>query len=533
MTVHTSLCLVNGRICTLDQNQPWAEAVLTRGHRISFVGSSAAARSLAGSSARLVDLEGRLVLPGLIDNHVHFIQGGLHLQGIDLRHCSSSEAFIARTQEYVATHRGKWISGGDWDQERWPVKKLPRKEWLDEFSKDTPIFLQRFDGHMGVANSLALRLAGISGSSPQPQGGLIEKDPSTAEPTGILKDTAMSFVYSVIPPLTFEERRRAALVAMEEARRSGITSVQDITAPEDLEVYRNLETEGKLTCRLYTRLPIQEYQQLVRDGIQRGHGSRFLKLGSLKAFADGSLGSGTALFFDPYEDEPTNRGLAMDIVTNGNLRRWALEADRHRLQLSVHAIGDRAIDMILSLFEEIVATNPSWDRRFRIEHGQHVRSEDLPRFAGLGVVVSAQPYHAVDDGVWAESRVGSRRVQMTYPFRSYIDSGVCVCFGSDWTVAPLNPLLGLSAAVTRRTLDGKHPGGWVPRQKVSVVDAVRCYTINNAYAAFEEEVKGSLERGKLADMVVLDRDIFSIPPEEIETAAVDMTILDGRIISGL
>jgi len=530
--MHPPLCLVNGRICTLNPYQPWAEAVAMEGHRISFVGSSAETRSLAGSSARMVDLEGRLVLPGFIDNHAHFVQGGLHLQGIDLRDCSSSEAFISKVQKYVATHRGVWISGGDWDQERWPLKKSPRKEWLDAFSEDTPVFLQRFDGHMGVANSLALRLAGINGSSPQPEGGFIEKDPSTSEPTGILKDAAMNLVYSVMPPLTPEQREHAAVVAMEEAKKNGITSVQDITAPEDLATYRKLESEGKLSCRLYTRLPIREYHQFIRDGIQCGHGSRFLKLGSLKAFADGSLGSGTALFFEPYEDEPTNRGLAMDIVTNGSLRQWALEADSHRLQLSIHAIGDRAIDIVLSLFEEIVATNPPWDRRFRIEHGQHVRSDDLRRFVSLGVIVSGQPYHAVDDGVWAESRVGSRRAQMTYPFRSYIDAGVRVCFGSDWTVAPLNPFLGLSAAVTRRTLDGKHPEGWIPHQKISVVEALRCYTLQNAYAAYEEEVKGSIESGKLADMIVLDRDIFSLPPEEIGTVGVEMTIFDGRVIFG-
>jgi predicted amidohydrolase YtcJ len=220
----------------------------------------------------------------------------------------------------------------------------------------------------------------------------------------------------------------------------------------------------------------------------------------------------------------------MDIVTNGSLRRWALEADKHRLQLSVHAIGDRAIDIILSLFEEIVATNPSWDRRFRIEHAQHVRNEDLPRFARLGVIVSGQPYHAADDGVWAEGRVGSNRAQMTYPFRSFIESGVRVSFGSDWTVAPLSPMLGIAAAVTRRTIDGKHPGGWVPRQKISVADAVRCYTVNNAFAAFEEDTKGSIKGGRLADMVVLERDIFSIPPEEIESVGVKMTIFDGKVI---
>ncbi len=525
-----SLCLLNGRICTLDRSQPWAEAIVTRGHRIAFVGSSAEARSIGGPSVRMIDLGGRLVLPGFIDNHAHCVQGGLHLQGINLRECRSIASFTSRIKEYVAAHRGEWISGGDWDQEGWQPRGLPRREWIDEFSGDTPVFLNRFDGHTGLANSVALRLAGISASSPDADGGVIEKDATTGEPTGILKDTAMNLVRSLMPPLSSDERERAVLVALEEAKKNGVTSIHDITAMEDLPVYRSLERAKKWTCRLYTRVPIQEYRELIAQGIRFGHGSRFLKLGSLKAFADGSLGSGTALFFDPYVGEPDNRGLAMDIVSNGDLRRWALDADRHQLQLSVHAIGDKAIDLMLSLFEEIVATNPPWDRRFRIEHGQHVRREDLPRFARLGVVVSGQPYHAIDDGVWAESRVGPARVQMTYPFRSYIGAGVALCFGSDWTVAPLNPLLGLYAAVTRRTLDGKNPTGWVPRQKISLMEAIRCYTVQNAYASFEEDLKGSIERGKLADLVVLEEDIVSLPPEAIGTARVAITIVDGIVV---
>lgn len=249
----------------------------------------------------------------------------------------------------------------------------------------------------------------------------------------------------------------------------------------------------------------------------------------MKAFSDGSLGSNTAWFFDRYLNEDTC-GLPMEALSDGRMRAWALEADRKGLQLSIHAIGDRANSAVLDIFEEVVRTNPAWDRRFRIEHAQHLRRDDIARFAALGVIASVQPYHAIDDGVWAESRLGPERVKTTYAFRSMLDAGVHVCFGSDWTVSPLHPLGGIHAAVTRATLDGRNPGGWIPEEKVSVEQAVCCTTINNAYASFEEGLKGSITPGKLADMVVLDRDIFSISPEGIRDAAVQMTIVNGQIV---
>jgi hypothetical protein len=527
-----TLCFINGRVHTVDPSLPSAEAVVARGNTIVFVGSSTDARSAAGSSATIIDLGGRCVLPGFADGHTHFVQGGMFLQGIDLRSCASTTAFTERIGTYAAAHRGTWITGGDWDQEQWEVKQLPRREWVDPLTPDTPVFVNRLDGHMALANSVALRRAGITAATPDPDGGMIERDRRTQEPTGILKDTAMELVLRVIPPLTEAQMESAVLRALAEARRLGVTSVHDISAPEHIPVFRKLERTGDLSCRVYARLPLAGYRELVRQGIHAANGTERLTLGSMKAFSDGSLGSGTALFFDPYADEPGNHGLAMDVLSNGKLRQWAIDADRNGLQLSIHAIGDRANDMVLSIFEEIVRVNPPWDRRFRIEHAQHVRPGDFARFARLGVIVSAQPYHCVDDGVWAEQRIGSARAQTTYAFKSFLDRGVKVCFGSDWTVAPLDPLAGIAAAVTRQTRDGKRPEGWIPEQKVTVEEAVRCYTINNAFASYAEDERGSIRPGKLADLVVLDKDLLSEDPSNIGDVRVEMTVMDGEIVFG-
>lgn len=520
---------MNGKIYTVNEKQPLAEAVITQGNQIVFVGSNKEAQTRTDKSTKVVDLKGRLMLPGFIDNHTHFTSGGFYLLGIDLRSAKSTTEFKQILRDYVKEHREEWITGGDWDHEQWEVQDLPTKEMLDEFSPNTPIFVNRFDGHMAVANSYAMKLAGITRETVSPEGGVIVKDPATDEPTGLLKDNAMDLIYNIIPAPTQEQRKKATIRALQEARENGITSIQDITYPADLEVYQVLEKEGSLTCRIYTRLPISRYENLADLGIQVGFGSDMLKLGSLKGFADGSLGSSTALFFEPYDQDTTTCGLGMDILTDGRLREWCLDADKHKLQLSIHAIGDSANYVMLNIFEEIVKTNPQWDRRFRIEHAQHVRFADMPRFAELGVIASVQPYHAIDDGVWAEKRIGGR-IKYTYPFKSFLDAGVKMCFGSDWTVAPLDALYGIYAAVTRQTLDGKNPNGWIPEQKISVAEAIKCYTLNSAYAAFEEEVKGSIEVRKLADLVVLSEDILTLDPVKIKDVKVDMTVFDGKVI---
>jgi predicted amidohydrolase YtcJ len=520
---------INGKIYTVDEKQPPAEAVVTQGSKIIFVGDNTTANGIIDNHTQVIDLKGKLMLPGFIDNHTHFTGGGFYLLGVNLRSARSTTEFRNILKKYVEEHRGDWITGGDWDHEQWETQELPTREMLDDFSPDTPIFVSRFDGHMAVANSYAMKSAGINKNTIAPEGGLIVRDEKTDEPTGVFKDNAMDLIYKVIPPYTVEQREEAALRALQEAKENGITSIQDITSPNDLRVYQKLEKDGLLTCRIYTRLPIYYYNNLVDAGIQAGFGSDKLKVGSLKGFADGSLGSSTALFFKPYDQDTTTRGLGMDILTDGRLQKWSKDADKNKLQLSIHAIGDSANYLMLKIFEKINAENPEWDRRFRIEHAQHVRFEDMARFAKLGVIASVQPFHAIDDGVWAEKRIGNR-IKYTYSFKSFLDAGVKMCFGSDWTVGPLDALYGIYAAVTRRTLDGKNPAGWIPEQKISVKEAIKCYTINSAYAAFEEGIKGSIEVGKLADLVVLSNDILTIDPVKIKDVKVDMTVFDGKII---
>lgn len=520
---------VNGKIYTVNEAQPFAQAVIVEGNKIIFVGSNDGAKKLLDTSTQIIDLNGKLMLPGFNDNHVHFISGGFYLLGIDLRPATSTTEFKNILKTYSEKFPAKWITGGYWDHEKWETKDLPTKEMIDEVVSDQPVFVDRLDGHMAVANSYALNLAGITKDTQSPEGGLIVKDPLTGDPTGVLKDNAMSIITKLIPDPTPEENYTALLASLEEAKRLGITSVQDITYQASLDAFQKAKNEGKLSCRIFTRWPIADYKNHI-NYIKIGFGDDVIKMGSLKAFADGSLGSSTAWFFEKYNQDTTTFGLPMDIITDGSLEKWSLDADKNHLQLSVHAIGDRANSYMLDLYEKIINENPKWDRRFRIEHSQHVRSEDINRFAELGVIASVQPYHCIDDGVWAEKRIGPERIKYTYPFKSFLDAGVKLCFGTDWYVAPLNPLLGIYAAVTRRTLDDKNPNGWIPEQKISVEEAIKCYTLNSAYASFEENIKGSIEVGKLADLIILSDDILSIDPVKIKDAKVELTVFDGKII---
>ncbi len=524
------MILIHGMIWTVDRSMPRAEAVAIAGDRILLVGTTAEVQKLASPQTRVIDLKGQLVVPGFIDNHAHFSSGGFQLQSVDLRFAKNEREFSQLIAERARSAPERWISGGDWDHDNWPGGNLPTKELIDPSTPRTPVFVNRYDGHMALANSHVLRLAGITKDTPDPPGGTIVKDPRTGEPTGVLKDEAMMYVYKVMPGPSAEEREDAVRLALAEARRFGVTSIQDISFSADVRTYQALREKGELTARMYCRLPLGQWKDLAATGMQVPFGDAWVRLGSLKAFADGSLGSTTALFFDPFTSDPGTRGLASDILLDGRLEEWALAADKAHLQLSIHAIGDSANSRILDLFARIVDQNPSWDRRFRIEHAQHIHPKDFSRFAGLGVIASVQPYHAIDDGRWAEKRIGHERCKTTYPFRTFLDKKVKMCFGSDWTVGPLNPLLGIYAAVTRRTIDGKNPAGWFPEQKISVEEAIEAYTINNAFAAFEENDKGSVTAGKLADLVVLKENILTIDPVAIEKATVTMTIVGGRIV---
>ena len=399
---------VNGKIYTVNEKEPTAEAVLIKGNRIIFVGSNKDVKQRYNNETQVIDLKGKLMLPGFIDGHVHLINGGYYLLGLDLRPAKSTKSFIQILKKYVESNNGKWITGGNWDHEAWEKKDLPVKEMIDPFTQNLPVFIERLDRHLGLANSFALKLAGITKDTKDPEGGTIIKDSKTGEPTGILKDNAMTLIYSIIPDHTKEENYKAGLAALEEAKKNGITSVQDITYKNNLITYQQLEKNGKLTCRIYTRLPIADYKNLADAGIQYDFGNNKLKLGSLKAFSDGSLGSATAWFFERYNQDTTTYGLPTDIVSDGRLEKWAIEADKNKLQICTHAIGDRANAYMLDLYEKIETVNPKWERRFRIEHAQHVRTSDIKRFSRLKVIVSAQPYHCIDDGVWAEKRIGKK-----------------------------------------------------------------------------------------------------------------------------
>jgi len=524
--------LVNGKIWTGNSGQPWAEAVAFQGNRILAVGTSKAIRKMAGSETETIDLIGRFALPGFIDSHVHFLNGGFSLMSIQLRDAASKDEFISRIAAKAKTlAKGEWILNGEWDHTRFSPPELPRKEWIDSVTPDNPVCISRLDGHMILANSLALKMGGVTRTTPVPPGGEIVKDPASGEPTGILKDAAMDLVYNKIPAPTLDQNLRAAGAAMKHAAELGVTSVHDMSDPSSFEVYQELLRKNQLTLRLYVYIPVTEVDILERLKLKSPFGNDDLKLAGLKGFADGSLGSATAYFFGPYTDDPKTKGLLHgQMYPEGIMEKRVLTADRAGLQVAVHAIGDRTNAIILDIYEKAAAQNGPRDRRFRIEHAQHLRPPDIARFGRLGVIASMQPYHAIDDGRWAEKKIGPERAQSTYAFKSLLEKGARLAFGSDWPVAPLDPIQGIYAAVTRRTIDDKNPKGWVPEQKVSLEEAIQGFTSGGAFAEFAEMSKGSIEPGKLADLVVLDKNLFEIPPEEIRNAKVRMTILGGRII---
>jgi len=550
------LVVTNGKVWTVDPARPRAEAIAVVGDRIVAVGTNEEIRKWAGPHTRTVDAQGKTVLPGLIDSHVHFSTGGFEISGVQLRDAVTPEEFARRVGEHAKKlPKGEWMLGGTWDHELWGGK-LPTREWIDKLTPDHPVFVSRYDGHMALANSVALRLAGVSRDTPTPAGGTIVKD-ANGEPTGLMKDAAMDLVQRAIPEPTEEQLTRAILAGLAEARRLGVTGFHDMSSAEsgflggeqagkpgladiprlrsaeEIRIYLKLAARGELTARVYAVTPIQQWEAPARTGIAAAFGNEWVRVGGLKGYVDGSLGSTTAYFYEPFTDDPSTSGLLSGMMfPEGNMLRMTLGGDRVGLQLCIHAIGDKANRMILDIFEEVAKKNgvDAKSRRFRIEHAQHISPGDFEKFAKLGVIASMQPFHAIDDGRWAEKRIGRERCKTTYAFRTLLDSGVKLAFGSDWTVAPLDPMQGIYAAVTRRTLDGKNPGGWFPEQKITLAEAIEAYTINAAYAEFREDELGSLTPGKLADIVILDSDLFAIPPEKIKGVKVTGTIVGGRVV---
>jgi hypothetical protein len=530
--VVADLLIVNARIWTGVPERPLAEAVAIAGGRVAAIGTTAELMVWRGPSTRVIDAAGARVLPGFNDSHVHFMGGGLQLDNVDLRQAPTPQAFAQLIGERARkTPAGEWVVGGDWDDQLWDPPVLPTRDLIDPASPATPVFVNRFDGHMAVANSLALKLAGVTAATPDPPGGVIVRD-AAGSPTGLLKDAAMGLVNRVIPPITPARRAQALTRALDHAASLGVTSVRDM-GPDagDLSTYADFAESGRLTVRISAAPSELQWADQAKLGIRRAFGTPFFRLGAVKGFADGSLGSTTAYFFEPYTDEPATRGLLADeMIPIEGMRRRLTAADAAGLQLCIHAIGDQAISVVLDLFADVAQANGARDRRFRIEHAQHVAQKDFDRFATQGVVAAVQPYHAIDDGRWAERRIGPARIQTTYAFRTFLDKGVRVAFGSDWPVAPLGPILGIYAAVTRATIDGKNPDGWVPAQKITVEEAVRAYTAGSAYAEFTDAEKGTLTPGSLADVIVLSDDIFAIAPERIRDVRVRTTIVGGRVV---
>lgn len=562
------LILINGKVWTAEESQPTAEAVAIRGNRIVAVGSLDEINKLSRfGRTRVLDVQGRLILPGFIDNHTHFTQAGRLLLGLNLLDVNDADTLRQRVAEGAARlPAGAWLVGGDWGAyAQWAMSStgekekptaetqrraefLPTKEMIDGVTGDHPALISRFDGKMHLANSLALKVAGITRDTSNPPEGEIVRD-ARGEPTGLLRGAAAELVRKVIPRPSYEQRKAEALRALEEARRWGVTGIHDNSSFESLALFQDLQREGLLTTRVWARMPLSDWEK-VRDYIaehkipaHRGAwGDDFIRLGGLKAWVDGIMGNSSALFWEPYANDPASYGRLRPVMSpEGNLQRLMTGADRAGFTITVHAIGDWANHILLDTYARVFAQNPlrpdgsgPRERRHRVVHAQVLDPADLPRFGALGLVAEVQPYHCTDDMRWMEERIAGR-AKFAYMFRSLQRSGAVMSFGSDWpgtnaSYYPINPLLGIYAAVTRQTLKGEPAAGWFPAERVSMEEAVRWFTINNAWATYEEDARGSIKVGKLADLVVLDRDIFARPPRELPDTRVLFTILDGKVV---
>ena len=517
---------INAKIWTGDSAQTFAEAIAIKNNKIIFVGKDYSAYK--GSNTTMIDVAGKMIVPGFIDNHTHFLTGGYNLASVDLRKAKTKEEFISILKTYCEQHPGDgWIQGGDWDHEAWGGD-LPNKSWIDSVTGGHPLFVSRYDGHMAFANSKALQLAQINNSTVTPVGGEIVKD-KNGEPTGVIKDEAMNLMFNIIPTASTKELDEYLQRGIQHAFENGVTQINDVGSYGgwiDLETFRRAHQNNQLDLRIYSFVALSTWQKLDSFVKKNGRGDDMLRWGGVKGFVDGSLGSTTGWFYQPYLDAPNTTGL--QVTDTNDLRKWVIAADSAGLHVTVHAIGDKANDYILNVFQEAEKKNGDKDRRFRVEHAQHVTQTAFAKFASLHIIPSMQPYHAIDDGRWAAKRLDDARLKGTYAFKSMLDAGATLTFGSDWTVAPLKPIEGIYAAVTRRTLDDKNPNGWYPEQKITVEQALKCYTVNNAYAGFFENKTGKLKAGMLADFVVLSDDLFSVKPENIREVKVLRTVVDGK-----
>lgn len=518
--------VVFGKIWTGSDHQPWAEGFAIVRDSIVAVGTKEEIAKWQDENTKVVEAEeDNLIVPGFIDCHTHFMDGGFALASVQLRDAKTPQEFISRIKAFAASQpKGAWITNGDWDHENWGGE-LPSRQWIDSVTKDNPVWINRLDGHMCLANTAALNAAAIKDNVKNVAGGTIVRD-KKGKLTGVFKDNAMNMIYAAVPPATTEQEDRALQAAMDYVAARGVTSAHNVSGY--MNVFERAHAANKMKARIYAGMMLTEWRELDAKIKKQGRGDKWLRIGGLKEFVDGSLGSHTAAFFKPYTDAPSDSGFF--VTPERDLYLRIKSADSAGLHVMTHAIGDKAIHTLLNIYEQVEKENGERDRRFRIEHAQHIAPEDINRFAELSVIPSMQPYHAIDDGRWAEKLIGPKRIKTTYAFRSLINANAKLAFGSDWFVAPPVPLEGIYAAVTRQTLDGKKPDGWVPEQKISVEEAVKSYTVRAAYASFEENIKGSIETGKLADFVILERNIFEIAPAEIRHVKVLRTVVGGNTV---
>jgi predicted amidohydrolase YtcJ len=575
------LILQNGLIWTVDDDNPRAQAVASLGDKIIFVGSNAAVGKHRGNKTRVIDLNGKLVIPGFNDNHVHFESTGQLLYGLNLLDVSDQGSFVSRIRDVDARYvPGDWITGGDWSAyEAWAEGDvaeagrevnpddmygnffLPDKGMIDGFTGNRPVLVRRFDRKVYLANSVALERAGIKKGVPDPAGIAVARnhagDPTGAlfnpvsgavESTVLVRDNIRAFFDDIIPPPSRSQRIQETLRTWQQMRELGVTSYSDVTsAPVQVDIYVALRKKGLMTARVRYRPSLDKWNALAALGIRVGFGDEWIRFGAVKAWIDGIMGNSSARFYEPYTHDPSSRGIWRDIMfpferspdapdqMQSRLERLALQADNAGLQLSVHAIGDEANGYLMDMLERIVDHNGARDRRFRLVHAQVMTDRDIERAGLLHIVAEVQPYHTADDMRWMEERIGRERSRGAYAFRRLWDSGAVVSFGSDspGTNASryyLNPMLGLYAAVTRKTLSGRPEGGWFPLEKLTIEEAIRAYTLNTAYAAFEEDIKGTITVGKLADFIVLSDNLLTMDPDDIKDVKVLKTIVGGTAV---
>jgi predicted amidohydrolase YtcJ len=518
------IALVGGRVWTGTGGAPQRMAIGLAGDRIAALGD-AAVKARTTSATQVIDLDGAFVTPAFIDNHTHFLLGSTTLQQVSLREAASRQAFAALIGAAAKARPGKWIEGGAWDEQLWGGE-LPTREWIDAVTPDTPVAVARLDLHMYLVNSVALKLAGITRDTPDPPGGVIVRD-AKGEPTGIIKDNAKVLVERVIPPPSDAETDAIMRGGIAHGLGHGVAQAH---VPElDWKTHhslRRLRAAGETDMRFYSFVPLGDWEKLAALVAAEGRGDDWVRWGGLKGLADGSLGSRTALFHKPYADAHENHGVR--VTSLADLRAWVAAGDKHGLQVTMHAIGDEANDDALDIFADVAKANGPRDRRFRIEHAQHLSPSAIGRFGAQKVIASVQPYHAIDDGRWAIKPLGAERLAGTYAFASLLKASATVTFGSDWPVAPLNPLEGLYAAATRRTIDEANPDGWLPDQKISVEQAMISYTRNNAFAGFQEDRLGVIAPGFLADLAIWDTDLLAVDPVKIRQTKTLRTFVNGR-----